>query len=209
MKKLLVSGCSVTHGAELYNQFMHPENVKLSYSQHLAEKLGYELINVALSASSNEYIFHSLIQKLKNNQEIVSVVVMWTTTGRLYWNNKGRHYFFSGNFASSMEDPVNFKMHDKQVNNCWFTGDCDEIVDRIAEYHKFIVTDYFDQSEELKKLSHYQMALKSICEVKKIKLIELTWDFIDGSWQEQGRHPNALEHRQTAEKIYKTYYENI
>jgi hypothetical protein len=209
MKKLLVSGCSVTHGAELYNQFMHPENVKLSYSQHLAEKLGYELINVALSASSNEYIFHSLIQELKNNQEIVSVVVMWTTTGRLYWNSKGRHYFFNGNFTSSMKDPVNFKMHDKQIDDCWFTGDSDEIVDKISKFNKFIVTDYFDINEERKKLSHYQMALKAVCEVKKIKLIELTWDFIDGLWKEQGRHPNALEHKQTAEKIYKTYYENI
>lgn len=37
--KLLVSGCSVTHGYELYNGFMHPENIKLSYSQHLANNI--------------------------------------------------------------------------------------------------------------------------------------------------------------------------
>ena len=37
--KLLVSGCSVTHGCELYNGFMHPENIKLSYSQHLANNI--------------------------------------------------------------------------------------------------------------------------------------------------------------------------
>ena len=60
MRKLLVSGCSMTHGAELYNGFMHPENIKLSYSQHLANMLDCELINVALSAGSNEYIFHSI-----------------------------------------------------------------------------------------------------------------------------------------------------
>ena len=209
MKKLLVSGCSVTHGSGLYTQFMHPENVKLSYSQHLADKLGYELINVALSAASNEYILHSLMHELKNNEEIASVVVMWTTTGRLYWNKQGRHYFFNGNFASSMEDLVNFKVYDKHIKDCWFTGDSEEIIDRISQLHKFIVTDYFDDDVENKKLSHYRMALNSVCECQKIKLIELTWDFIDGSWLRRKRHPNAVEHKQAAEKIYKTYYENI
>jgi len=209
MRKLLVSGCSVTHGVELYKPVMHPENVKLSYSHHLAEKLGYELINVALSAASNEYIFHSLMHELSKNQDIASVIVMWTTNGRLYWNNKGRHYFFSGNFASSMTDPMNFKMHNKHVDDCWFTGDSDEIVDRISKIHKFIVTDYFDSIYECEKLSHYRTSLNSVCKSQNIKLIDLTWDFIEGPWTKQGRHPNVAEHKQTAEKIYKIYYENI
>jgi hypothetical protein len=83
--KLLVSGCSITHGAELYNNFMHPENIKKSYSAHLAKILDVDLINVAMSAASNEYIFHSLLEEIKKNNDLHSVIVMWTTSGRLYW----------------------------------------------------------------------------------------------------------------------------
>jgi hypothetical protein len=208
MKKLLVSGCSVTHGAELFNKFMHPENIKSSYSQHLADQLGCELVNVAMSAASNEYIFHSLIEEISKQQQIHSVIVMWTSTGRLHWKRNNRHYFFLGNFASSMIDPYNFKMHDKNFNDCWFTGDNNIIVDKIAEHHKFIVTDYFDNVEENKKLKHYSTALNSICSNQRIKLVELDWNFIDGSWQKQGRHPNFSEHQQVANKIYREYYEN-
>jgi hypothetical protein len=205
--KLLVSGCSMTHGAELYNNFMHPENIKLSYSQHLADRLNLELLNIALSASSNEYIFHSIIEELGKNNDIHSVVVMWTTTGRLYWKNKGRHYFFLGNFASSMIDPVNFEMHDLTVNDCWFTGDNDQIVSQISKFHKFVVTDYFDHNEETKKLKHYQTALKNICDNQNIKLIDIDWDFAGIDYR-RGKHPTKEEHKLIADKIYKVYYEN-
>lgn len=206
--KLLVSGCSMTHGAELYNNFMHPENVKRSYSQHLADHLGLELLNVALSASSNEYIFHSLIEELNKHNDIHSVVVMWTTPSRLYWKSNNRHYFFLGGFASSMINPVNFKMHDLTVDDCWFTGDSNDIVKRISEFHKFIVTDYFDQEEELTKLHHYRTALQAICHIKELKLVELTWEFIGEKATKYGQHPNAEEHKHIAERIYKEYYEN-
>lgn len=208
-KTLLVSGCSVTHGAELYNNFMHPENVKQSFSQHLANKLECELVNVALSASSNEYIFHSLVQSIQKLQDIHSVIVVWTGTGRAYWNTKGRHYFFLGNFASSMVDPVNFKMHDKSVNNCWFTGDNDFIVEKISEAHRFFVTDYFDHSRETNMLNDYKFALKEICKSLNIKLISLEWNNISiGDWLQCHRHPNANEHVQIADLIYKKYYDN-
>jgi hypothetical protein len=207
--KLIVSGCSVTHGAELYNNFMHPENIKLSYSQQLANKLDCELINVALSAASNEYIFHSVISELTQYTDIHSILVMWTSTGRLYWKTNNRHYFFLGNFASSMIDLVNFNMHDKKIDNCWFTGDSDEIVDKIAKFHKFVVTDYFDVKEEFQKLHHYKLALTAVCENRNIKLINLSWNDIQhiGSWKVQSRHPNIDEHREIANMIYGKYYE--
>jgi len=168
--KLLVSGCSITHGAELHNNFMHPENVKKYYSQHLANKLDLELLNVALSAGSNEYIFHSIVEQIQKNNNIDSVLVMWTTTGRLHWKCNNRHYFILGNFASSMIDLVNFKMHDKTVDGCWFTGDNDDIVNKLAETHKFFVTDYFDNNEELSKLKNYSITLQALCNQKKNKI---------------------------------------
>jgi hypothetical protein len=208
MKKLLVSGCSVTHGAELYNKFMHPENIKLSYSQHLANKLDCELLNVALSAGSNEYIFHSIVDQIQKNDDIDSIVVMWTTTGRIYWKCNHRHYFILGNFASSMVDLNNFKMHDKTVNGCWFTGDNTNIVNKLAETHNFFVTDYFDNDEELSKLKNYSTVLSALCDQKKIKLIQLTWKDIEEIWKISQIHPTASEHEKIAELIYKRYYEN-
>lgn len=208
MKKLLVSGCSVTHGAELYNGFMHPENIKLSYSQHLANRLNCELINVALSAGSNEYIFHSIVDQIEKNNDIESVIIMWTTTGRLYWKCNNRHYFILGNFASSMIDLVNFKMHDKKVDGCWFTGDNDDIVNKLSETHKFFVTDYFDSDEELSKLKNYSTVLSAVCAQKKIKLIQLTWEDIKEVWEIGRTHPTASEHEKIADHIYGKYYEN-
>lgn len=209
--KLLVSGCSMTHGAELYNGFMHPENIKLSYSQHIADKLKINLLNVALSAGSNEYIFHSLIEEICKNDDIHSVIVMWTTTGRLCWKSNNRYYFFLGNFATSMKDLINFEMHEKLSRHCWFTGDSDYIVEKISEIHQFIVTDYFDTVEENKKIQHYQLALQTICSTKNIKLVELDWQIfneINPSILKEMRHPTADEHKQTADLVYARYYSN-
>jgi hypothetical protein len=208
MKKLLVSGCSITHGAELYNGFMHPENIKLSYSQHLANKLDCELINVALSAGSNEYIFHSIVDQIEKNNDIESVIIMWTTTGRLYWKCNNRHYFILGNFASSMVDLIDFKMCNKTVDDCWFTGDNDDILNKLAKTHKFFVTDYFDRDEELSKLKNYSTVLRALCDQKKIKLVELTWKDIKEVWKIGQTHPTASEHEKIADLIYERYYEN-
>lgn len=209
MKTLLVSGCSITHGATLHNGFIHPENVKKSFSQHLANRLDCELVNVALSAGSNEYIFHSLIQQIKQTENIHSLVVVWTGLDRLYWKTNNRHYFFLGNFASSVVDLVNFKMHDKKVNDCWFTGDNENIVDRISTAHHFFVTDYFDHTRAQQHLDDYKFLLAEICNSRGIKLVSLEWKDIDvGKWIKQARHPDATEHIQIAELIYKKYYDN-
>jgi hypothetical protein len=191
---------------------MHPENIKRSFSQHLANKLDCRLFNVALSAASNEYIFHSIIEQIRiSENDIHSIVVVWTATGRLYWNTDGRHYFVLGNFASSMIDPVNFEMHKKTKNECWFTGDNDDIVDRISNAHEFFVTDYFDHKRETQNLRDYKFALEGICKSRGIKLISLEWQDIEIDnvlWRKQGRHPNAEEHKKIADLIYRKYYDN-
>jgi hypothetical protein len=208
--KLVVSGCSLTHGAELYNNFMHPENVKKSYSAHLAKTLDVDLINVALSAASNEYIFHSLINEIEQNSDIHSIIVMWTTTGRLYWNCNKRHYFIHAGHATSMINLVDFEVYDKTINNCWIVGDTDQIVDELALHQKFFVTNYFDNREDLKKLKNYKLTLDAVCKYKNIKLIQLSWQDIRliGTWDKEKRHPNAEEHKQIATIIYEKYYEN-
>ena len=208
-KTLLVSGCSVTHGAELHNGFMSPENVKLSFSQHLANKLDCNLLNVALSAASNEYIFHSLVKEILNNNNLHSVLVVWTSPDRLYWKRDDRHYFFLGNFATSMVDLENFKMHDIRKNGCWFTSDNDQTLETISTAHQFFVTEYFDQIRDLEKLQHYKFALDEICNLRNIPLISLTFaDLNTNNWYGK-RHPTKDEHKQIADLIYKNFYENI
>lgn len=208
--KLLVSGCSITHGAELYNNFMHPENIKKSYSAHLAKILDVDLINVAMSAASNEYIFHSLLEEIKKNNDLHSVIVMWTTPGRLYWKKKNRHYFIHAGHATSVENLVDFKMHDKMVHDSWIVSDHPQVLENLVAHHRFFVTDYFDDEKELEKLKNYKMALESVCLTKKIKLVQLSWENIShvGSWRKEQRHPNADEHKIIADLIYETYYDN-
>ena len=206
-KQLLVSGCSVTHGTELYNTWIHPNNVELSFSKKLADKLDCDLNNVALPAVSNEYIFHSIVKNLNTEHNIHSVIVVWTGPGRLYWRTGDRHYFFLGNFASSMCDLENFIMHEKSINNCWFTGDSDHIVDRISSAHSFFVTDFFDHDRELAQLENYKFCIQSICDQTKIPFISLEWTDINiGSWLEEARHPNRKEHSQIADLILEKYY---
>lgn len=206
-KQLLVAGCSVTHGTELYNTWIHPKNIELSFSKKLADSLHCDLRNVALPSASNEYIFHSVVDQLNSLPDIHSVIVVWTTTGRLCWRTGDRYYFFMGNFASSMCDLENFQMHDKQIDNCWFTGDNDFIVDRISAFHSFFVTDFFDHDREQAQLQNYKWCIQSICDQKKIQLISLSWNDINmGSWMQQSRHPNHSEHKQIADFILEKYY---
>jgi hypothetical protein len=210
--KLLVSGCSIAHGTEIFNKFYHPKNIEGSFSKFLADSLKYELHNVALPAASNDYIFHSLVQNLRILEDVKLVVVLWTSTGRFSWKANGRHYFLSSGGASSMTDLLKFStdeklMHQNTHNGMWFSGDSENIVRHISDSHNFFVTDFFDYNEEILKLENYKTSLSLMCESKKINITQLTWDdIIDvGTWAIESRHPNIFEHKQIAERIHKKY----
>jgi len=204
--KLLVSGCSITHGADLHNGFMSDENVKQSFSAHLATHLDLELINVALSGGSNEYVFHSVVDAITKHTDISQVLVVWTFPLRLHWKSQSRHYFILPSWASSMIDLENFVMHDKQKNNVWFTGDSDTIVDTLADSHKFFVEHYFDQGELLKKRKHYDLCLKHLCLSKNLSYQSFQVGEIFDPVDTSPRHPTAQEHKNIAEFLYQQYY---
>jgi hypothetical protein len=206
--KLLVSGCSVTHGAELYNGFMSPENVKQSFSSHLSRKLNLELINVALSGSSNEYIFHSILSELDKHNNISAVLVVWTSLNRIYWKNGDRHYFFLPSWASSMTDLENFKMHDVSVDGAWITGDNEQIVDELSKIYKFLVVNHFDIKEMNKKLVHYKLCLSQICQSKNIKYYDTDLQELskNTAWKEISRHPNHSEHIDISDFLYNKFF---
>ena len=206
---LLVSGCSVTHGAELHNGFMHEENVKRSYSAYLSRALDTDLVNVALSGASNEYIFHSIMDNLHSLDNIHSVVIMWTSLNRIYWKSNGRHWFVLPSWSSSMTDPFDFRMHDRTENGVWFTGDSDQVVDELSQAHSFFIRNYFDHKEMSKKIVNYSRAIQNVCANKKIKLVELnTNDLLVHKLIPHIKHPSDSEHESIAKFILENYYEN-
>lgn len=208
-RQLLVSGCSVTHGAELHNGFMHEENVKRSYSARLSRALDTELVNVALSGASNEYIFHSIMDNLHSLSDIHSVVIMWTGPMRLYWKNQDRHWFVLPGWSSSVTDLFDFKMHDRNKNGVWFTGDSDQIIDELSQVHSFFVRNYFDHRELSHKQENYSRAIQSVCANKQIKLVELTTDdLLVHKLIPHIKHPSDQEHESIAQFILENYYEN-
>jgi hypothetical protein len=207
--KLLVSGCSITHGAELHNGFMHEENVKRSYSAYLARALDADLVNVALSGGSNEYIFHSVMDNLHSLNNIHSVVVMWTSHDRLHWKSNGRHWFVLPSWGSSMVDLVNFEMHDKRKHGAWFTGDNNQVIDELSNVYPFLIQNFFDSQEMAKKTQNYRHAIKAVCDAKEIKLTELNiGDLVTHKLISHIKHPSDSEHESIAKFILENYYES-
>jgi len=204
-KKLLISGGSITHGAETVNGFMHPDNITNSYSYHLAKWMDLDLVNLALSGGSNDDIFHSLIQEINNtpSEHIHSVIADWTRVNRLHWVNKGRHWFFAPGWASSMENLYDWEHHQHSTNAAFITGDSDSILKTLYDQHRFFIDNYLDDSEYLeKKLLNFKKALRSHCEQKNIRFIDIDmWD----EWKEY-RHPTADEHLQLARRFYDKFY---
>jgi len=205
--KFLVSGCSITHGAEVHNGFMSQENVKQSFSAGIATRLNLELLNVALSGGSNEYIFHSVVDSLEKNPDVTKVLVVWTYQSRLYWKCNNRHYFILPSWASSMVDLENFKMIDRQIDNLWITGDNDQIVNTLLDTHKFFVDNYFDNAELWKKTRNYEICLGHLCQQRNIQYSSLNVDDIFKFLKVDPHHLTVDEHKQAAQFIYDKFYD--
>jgi len=207
--KLLVSGCSITHGAELYNGFMHEENVKRSYSAYMSRALNTELVNVALSGASNEYIFHSILDSLHNSDGIHSVVVMWTSPNRIHWKSQDRHWFVLPQWVASVANLTNFEMYTRQAYGTRFIGDSEQVIDQLCNIFPFMIQNCFDQQEMTKKTWNYQQAIQAVCCAKQIKLVQLSVnDLVSNHLIPRLKHPTDSEHESIAKFILKKYYEN-
>jgi hypothetical protein len=225
MSTLIAAGCSVTHGADTFNSFMHPENVKYSYPNLVAEDLGIELLSVALSGASNDYIFHSTIEAINSTDDIHSVIVAWTSITRLHWINEGRHWFFNPGWACSVVDPVNFEPSGRKLGPVWLCGDNDQVLDDLGLQHKFLINNYLRNFKWLfQKLKNYSQTINALCDQKGIKLVELSAfgtfntkhnnvDYIghpidiNGVWRTRGNaHPSIEEHKVIAQQILEKFY---
>lgn len=224
---LLVSGCSVTHGCEIYNSFMHPKNVEGSYSQIIADELNLDLKNVALSGGSNDWIFLSLIEQLRKLDNIHSIIVAWTGLGRFTWTHKERFWMMNGPWATSIKRtlPGNMEFSDWtqniEENGVWFNTDDANCLEALKTHHRLFVENYLDDFKGLReKLISYSVALRAVCESKNIKLIELA-TFRDAvipnayyfsskeKWRAGKHHPTAEEHKQIAKEILNKFYQDL
>lgn len=211
-QNLLVCGCSVTQGCETVDGFMHPDNVKHSYSYHVANHLNLELVNTALSGGSNDWIFFSTMENIQKLNNIHSVIVAWTIPERLIWKCKNRFWMFTGSWCTSISDKFPSWKRNVEHDNVWFNTDDPEYIDLLKQNHKFFVDNYLDDSEELaKKLKAYSIALESVCKQKNIKLVQIkAFDtvplYLPSIDLHIDRHPTADEHKRIAEKLLNQFY---
>jgi hypothetical protein len=218
---LLVGGCSIAHGCETYNGFMHANNVANSFSQHLANKLQVRLVNVALSGCSNDYIFHSIMEELSRHPNIHSVLVSWTSFGRLTWTHGQRLWMFLPTWSATIEKPTDGHytnwQQNQQHNGIWFNSDRAEYIEILRAQHRFFIDNYLDDNPELwKKFTNLRKSLQAVCREMQVRLIETSpWlnkpDIIyqygtNLSYLQEKRHPNKQEHILIAEELFDKYY---
>jgi uncharacterized protein YlxP (DUF503 family) len=222
-KQLVVSGCSVTHGSELYHPFYHENNTQGAYSALIAEQLEINSVNLAMPGVSNEYIYNSLMTYLRNNQtdDIHSVIVAWTFANRLHWHCHNRHWFFTGSWACTVENFEQSGKFQKNNNSLYCTSDQEPYINLLQSQHKFLTEHYFVDSLTMHHLNehtqNYSMSLRSVCKEKKIKFVEIDaaknysidiWrlENLGLSYIAEKRHPNHKEHRVIADYVIKNYY---
>lgn len=221
MSILLTSGCSITHGSELFHPFYHVNNMIDAYPSLIAQDLGLESCNLALPGASNQYIFHSLVDHIRKNQDITAVIVAWTFPDRFYWRHEKRHWFFNSSWActtENLEDSGNFQKHQ---NNVCVTTDRKDLLDELLCLHRHLVENYFSidfyQGYSNQNTQHYSYLLDVLCQSKNIKLVQVDaaknynldiWRFemLKLGYIPEKRHPNAQEHRIIADYILSNYF---
>lgn len=117
---LYVNGDSHSAGAEAVNNHCfaqddpaysslgrqpHPDNLKVSYSQILANNLGYELVCDAESGSSNDRIIRTTLEYLKHNTPDL-IVIGWATWEREEVLIDGNYYQFSAGWITDCWPPI-------------------------------------------------------------------------------------------------------
>ena len=92
MKKLIVSGDSNTDLN--FRSSIHPnwDTSFKKWPEHLAEHLGMELVCLGKGGMGNEYIYHSILEEIKNTpkEEIGLVIAAWTQCHRKDWQKNSR-----------------------------------------------------------------------------------------------------------------------
>ena len=70
----------------------HPDNLNVSWGKQLADRLGYDFVCDAESASSNDRIMRTTKQYLENNASPDLVILQWSTWEREEWLIDNKYY---------------------------------------------------------------------------------------------------------------------
>jgi hypothetical protein len=202
---------------------MHTKNVEQSYSKVLANMLDVDLVNVALSGGSNDYIFFSTVEQILTTpaDKIHSVVVAWTNCARLTWKCNDRYWMFIGPWATTIKsttpDALDFPDWKTNVEHkdVWVNTDDTVYLDELILQHKFFVNNYLSDRQELsKKLSAYSTSINAICQQRNIKLVELAiYDSPPVTKPYKLKtpfkgHPTAEQHQLIAQELFNEFYKD-
>ncbi len=152
---LYVNGDSHSVGAEAVNSYCfamediryrhlgrvpHPDNLKVSYGQLVADSLGYELVCDAESGASNNRIIRTTYSYLENNTPDL-IIIGWATWEREEFLIGDEYYQFSAGI-----DPSSFPEEVLKLYKNWIINRnrphiyCKYWQDRIWQLHQYLVS---------------------------------------------------------------------
>lgn len=107
---LLTSGCSFTQG----------EN---SWPSHLSRLLGCDLVNLGMASAGNDYICHSIIDYLEENQVDpchTQIAVMWSGIGRKDFRVTGETWYWLDDYCAKSN--LSTKEHSYWIHSGGLSG---------------------------------------------------------------------------------------
>lgn len=214
---IIAFGCSVAHGTDTVTIGNSEENLECSYPNLVAKHLKVECESWAFAGNSNENMFYQFMENIpKVEKDITAVIVGWTSPIREVWNCEGRTWQFlpcwCGSSLDVMKPYTKYKNFDNWSNlQPSICTDEYDMLDVCLQHYRFLLQYKFDEAEYLKKRQAHITAIRTYCNLHKIKLIETSWDSdIEGvdinlghisSWVKEGRHPTIEEHDMIAKII--------
>jgi hypothetical protein len=145
---LYVNGDSHSAGAEAVNSYCfaeddpnlrlsgrksHPNNLAVSYGQRLADRLGYDLVCQAESASSNDRILRTTREYLKTNRPDL-IIIGWSTWEREEWVDNDRYWQISASMGDDWPDSIKHRYRD-WIHNIDYRKKEQEEHDKIWQLH--------------------------------------------------------------------------
>jgi len=160
MKTLVAVGCSHTAGADIDGNPASYYNRQNCFAAQLANKLGYEYINVSVNGASNQFIHRKVIEYITNYMESpkeVFFLIGWTSSDRMELRYSENSNFEHNNLAD-LEDRKYFPFTSGTHKNLILD-------DKMKKLNKFIdiLFDYHLKENERATLAYStQQILKSL-----------------------------------------------
>ena len=176
-KKLLVSGCSFTEHT------IDHDGIERRWCHYVADKLGYDLINLGKSGAGNEYIFASLFDYIENDPTDIGLVIpAWSKSSR-------RDYAVFGQWRNNRQDQFGDKEYFIKKTNRY-----KNMLDILCKVRNI---DVF----QIQMIEMYDKNFDCVQGHTIGFMQDYTPDFISDS----DRHPSQIGH----DKIGKYIYENL